>query len=125
MAEPAVPRYLNWSEEPIIWSRADHPPWVDNPGNLALVVAPQVGGYNLSKVLMDGGSSINILYYNNFRRMNFCENDLMPSTMVFHGIVLSNLAYPVGRIKLNVAFGDESNYRSEALMFEVVKIRSP
>ena len=60
--EPAVPRYLRWSEQPIVWSREDHPPRVDNPGHLALVVAPQVGGYKFTKVLMDGGSSINILY---------------------------------------------------------------
>ena len=60
--EPAVPHYLRWSEQPIIWSREDHPPRVDNPGHLALVVAPQVGGYKFTKVLMDGGISINILY---------------------------------------------------------------
>ena len=39
---------------------------VDNPGQLALVVDPQVGGYKFTKVLMDGGSSINILYYETF-----------------------------------------------------------
>ena len=50
----------------IVWSSEDHPPRVDNPGQLALVVAPQVGGYKLTKVLMDGGSSINILYYDSF-----------------------------------------------------------
>ncbi|KAI4973390.1 hypothetical protein ZWY2020_035651 [Hordeum vulgare] len=119
------PRYLHWSEQPVTWSRADHPRHIDNLGNLALVVAPQVGAYMLSKVLMDGGSSINILYYDTFWRMNFDEKDLMPSTMVFHGIVPGKLAYPVGRIKLNVAFGDESNYRSGSLMFEAVKIKSP
>ena len=43
-----------------MWSREDHPPRVDNPGHMALVVAPQVGGYKFTKVLMDGGSSINI-----------------------------------------------------------------
>ena len=42
--EPAVPRYLRWSEQPIVWSREDHPPRVDNPGHMALVLAPQVGG---------------------------------------------------------------------------------
>ena len=52
--EPTVPRYLRWSEQPIVWSREDHPPRVDNPGHLALVVAPQVGGYKFTKVLMDG-----------------------------------------------------------------------
>ena len=38
--ELAVPRYLRWSEQPIVWSREDHLPLVDNPGHLALVVAP-------------------------------------------------------------------------------------
>ena len=37
---PALPRYLRWSEQPIVWSREDHPPRVDNPGQLALVVDP-------------------------------------------------------------------------------------
>ena len=39
---------------------------MDAPGALALVVAPQVSGYILHKVLMDGGSSINILYWDTF-----------------------------------------------------------
>jgi hypothetical protein len=90
-----------------------------------LVVEPQVGGYKLTKVLMDGGSSINILYYDTCRRMNLSEKQLSPSTTVFHGIVPGKSAYPIGRIKLEVAFGDEYNYRTEFLTFEVVKIKSP
>ncbi|KAI4983569.1 hypothetical protein ZWY2020_025435 [Hordeum vulgare] len=74
---------------------------------------------------MDGGSNINILYFDTFRRMNLLEKDLMPSSTVFNGIVPGKSAYPFGRIKLNVAFGTESNYRSESLLFEVVKIKSP
>ncbi|KAI5012454.1 hypothetical protein ZWY2020_024720 [Hordeum vulgare] len=125
MAEPAVPTYLNWYEQHATWSRADHPPQIDNPGDLSLDVAPQVGGDTLSKVLMDGCSNINILYYDTFRRVNFDEKDLMPSTTVFHGIVPSKSAYPVGRMNLNVAFGDESNYKGESLKFVVVKIKCP
>ena len=52
-----------------MWSREDHLPQIDNPGHLALVVAPQVGGYKFTKVLMDGGRSINILYYDTLRCM--------------------------------------------------------
>ena len=85
--EQAVPRYLCWSEQPIVWSREDHPPRVDNPGHLALVVAPQVGGYKFTKVLMDGGSSINILYYETFRHMGLTDKNLKPSNTVFHGVV--------------------------------------
>ena len=56
-----------------------------NPGHLALVVAPQVGGYKFTKVLMDGGSSINILYYETFRRMGLTDKNLKPSNTVFTG----------------------------------------
>ena len=83
------------------------PPRVDNPGQLALVVDPQVGGYKFTKVLMDGGSSINILYYETFRRMGLTDKDLRPSNTVFHGVVPGKSAYPVGKIALEVAFGDE------------------
>ena len=34
-------------------------------------------------------------------------------------------AYPVGKIDLEVAFGDDHDSRSEVLTFEVVKIKSP
>ena len=71
---PAVPRYLKWSEYPVTWSREDHPPNVEHPGLLALVVAPQVGGYVLPKTLMDGGSSINILYYETFKQMGLKDS---------------------------------------------------
>ena len=94
--EPTVPRYLRWSEQPIVWIREDHPPRVDNPGQLALVVAPQVGGYKLTKVLMDGGSSISILYYDTFRRMNLTDKDLKTSSTGFHGVVPGKSAYPGG-----------------------------
>ena len=78
-----------------------------------------------TKVLMDGGSSINIMYYDTFRRMNLLDKDLKPSSTVFHGVVPAKSAYPVGKISLEVAFGDEFNYRVESLWFEVVKIKSP
>ena len=66
-----------------MWGREDHPPRVDNPGHLALVVAPQVGGYKFTKVLMDGGSSINILYYETFRRMGLTDKSLKQSKLFF------------------------------------------
>ena len=56
---------------------------------------------------MDGGSIINILYFDTFRRMNLIEKDLMLSSMVFYGIVPGKSAYLIGRVKLNLAFGTE------------------
>ena len=80
-----------------------------------------MGGYKFTKVLMDGGSSINILYYETFRRMGLTDRNLKPSNTVFHGVVPGKTAYPVGKIALEVAFGDDHDSRAEILTFEVVK----
>ena len=84
---PATPNWLKWSEHAVTWSRDDHPPQVREPGKLALVVAPYVAGYKLTKVLMDGGSSINIMYYDPFKRIGLMDSSLQHTTTVFHGIV--------------------------------------
>ena len=74
---------------------------------------------------MDGGSNINILYYETFRRMGLTDKNLKTPNTVFHGVVPGKCAYPVGKISLEVAFGDEHDSRSETLTFKVVKIKSP
>ena len=89
------------------------------------MVAPQVNGYELKKVLMDGGSSINILYWENFIRMGLRESQLQRTSTIFHGIVPGKSACPEGKISLEVAFGEsQENYRSEWITFEVVKLQS-
>ena len=74
---------------------------------------------------MDGGSSINIIYYETFHHMGSTDKNLKPSNTVFHGVVPGKSAYPVGKITLEVAFGDDHDSRLETLTFEVVKIKSP
>jgi len=122
---PAVPQYLNWSEIPITWDRTDHPERVpQNPGNYALVVNPIVEKCRLSKVLMDGGSSINILYLETLKRMHLSETQLIKSDVKFHGIVPGRQANSMGMIVLKVTFGDETNFRTEDVAFEVVPFKS-
>ena len=59
-APPATPEYLKGSEQSITFSREDHPPRVPRPGHAALVLEAQIGGYNMSRIFMDGCSGINI-----------------------------------------------------------------
>jgi hypothetical protein len=66
-AEKAPPSFLDWSEDAITFSREDHPNRVPNPGQYLLVVDPVIGNARFSKVLMDGGSSLNILYAHTLR----------------------------------------------------------
>ena len=61
-AETAVPSFLSWSESPITFDQRDHPSHVARPGCYLLVVDPIARKKRLTKVLMDGGSGLNILY---------------------------------------------------------------
>ena len=62
-----VPHFLNWSEQPITWSRDDHVPLIEYPGRVTLVVKPKIANYWLAKTMMDGGSTINIMYLSTYK----------------------------------------------------------
>jgi hypothetical protein len=58
----AAPVYLDWSDKPITFDQGDHPDRVPSPGKYPLVVELVIDNVRLTKVLMDGGSSLNIFY---------------------------------------------------------------
>jgi hypothetical protein len=58
----ATPLFLDWSMMAITFDRDDHSDYVPNPGVYPLVVDPIIANTCLTKVLMDGGSSLNIIY---------------------------------------------------------------
>jgi hypothetical protein len=55
-------------------------------GQYPLVVDPVIGNARFSKVLTDGGSSLNILYVHTLRLLGIGLDQLRPSTMPFHGV---------------------------------------
>jgi hypothetical protein len=107
---PAAPEYLRWSEAAVTFSKADHPPQVPRLGHAALVLEAQIGGYEMSRVFMDGGSGINIIYANTLRDMNRSLTNLRVSKTGFHGIVPGKAVYPLGTITLDVVFGNQDNF---------------
>ena len=119
-ARMAVPQYLNWLSTPITFDRDDHPDRFVAPGVYPLVVDPIIVNTRLSKVLMDGGSSLNIIYLETLDLLGIKRAQLQPSASGFHGVVPRKKALPVGRIDLPVCFGTAANFRKETLTFEVV-----
>ena len=93
-----TPEYLGWSEQDITFGLDDHPPAVPRPGHAALVVEAQIGGFNMSKVFMDGGSSLNLIFASTLYAMNIPPEVLSPSDTAFYGITPTGPAYPSGRI---------------------------
>jgi hypothetical protein len=65
--EKASPSFLDWLEDAITFTCEDHPNRITNPGQYPLVVDPVIRNARFSKVLMDGGSSLNILYAHTLR----------------------------------------------------------
>jgi hypothetical protein len=123
VAEKAPPSFLDWSGDAITFSREDHPNRIPNPGQYPLVVDPVIGNSRFSKVWMDGGSSLNILYAHTLRLMGIGLDQLRPSTTPFHGVAPGKRVQPLGQIDLQVWFGTPDNFRKETLTFEVVGFR--
>jgi hypothetical protein len=69
---------------------------------------------------MDAGSGINLIYAKTLGAMHISLEFLKPTDCFFYGIVPGSANYPLGRIALNVCFGNRQNYRREKLDFEVM-----
>jgi hypothetical protein len=121
--EKAPPSFFDRSEDAITFSREDHPNRIPNLGQYPLVVDPVIRNARFSKVLMDGGSSLNLLYAHTLRLLGIGLDKLRPSTTPFHGVASGKRVPLLGQINLPVWFGTLDNYRKETLTFEVVGFR--
>jgi hypothetical protein len=117
---PATTEYLRWSDQPIRFSRADHPRKVPRPGHSPMVLKVQIGGYEIGRVFMDAGSGINLIYARTLKAMCISLESLKPTDCSFHRIVPGAANYPLVKIELDVSFGSSSNYHREKLEFEVM-----
>jgi hypothetical protein len=122
-ADKAPPSFLDWSGDTITFSREDHPNRIPNPGQYPLVFDPVIGNARFSKVLMDGGSSLNILDAHTLRLLGIGLDQLRPNTTSFHGVAPGKRVQPLEQIDLPVWFGMPANFRKETLTFEVVGFR--
>jgi hypothetical protein len=122
--EPAVPRPLRWSEIPISFSRNDQWTSFSEPRTVPLVLDPVVAEVRLTKVLIDGGSGLNLIFASTLRMGLDFKDMLVLSKSPFYGIVPGNAAYPLGTVVLPVTFGTRENYRTEFIKFEVPNFES-
>jgi hypothetical protein len=79
--------YLDWSDKPITFDQGDHPDRVPSPGKYPLVVDPIIGNVRLTKILMDGGSSLNIIYAETLGLLRIDLSSVRAGAAPFHGII--------------------------------------
>ena len=108
--EPIAPKFNPLSACLITFDRRDHLTSIRHGGSAALV-------------LMDGGSSLNLLYLDTVRKMGIDPSRIKPSKTTFKGVIPGVEAHCTGSITLEVVFGSPNNFRSEELIFDIVPFR--
>jgi hypothetical protein len=119
----ATPVYLDWFDKPITFDQGDHPDCVPSLGKYLLVVDPIISNTRLTKVLMDGGNSLNIIYAETLGLLEIDLSTIRAGAAPFHEIIPRKRVLPLGQLDLPVCFGTPSNFRKETLTFEVVGFR--
>jgi hypothetical protein len=92
--------------------------------NDAMVIEVNIAGWVIRKILVDNGSSADILFLKTFEKMDLSKHMLHPPKYPLQGFGGKPIK-PVGKVSLPVSFGDLDNARIEILTFDVVDIYHP
>ncbi|XP_066347701.1 uncharacterized protein [Miscanthus floridulus] len=84
------------------------------------MVDPIIGTKRFTKVLMDGGSGLDIMNAETLDAMGIDQARIQPTRVPFHSIMLGKQTISIEQIDLSVTFRNLSSYRIETLTFEVV-----
>jgi hypothetical protein len=104
--KPAIQKPLRYSEVPISFSRDDQWTSLFELGKFPLDLDPVVVASQLTRVLIDGGSDLNLLFASTLKKMGLdISKMLTPSRAPFNGIVPGNATTPLGLVVLLVTFG--------------------
>jgi hypothetical protein len=122
--------HLPWSHIPITFTAADirlqH-----YPHNDPLVIRANIGkntkyyfGNGVGRVLVDNGSSADILIWQCFFAMGFKREDLQKVEHPLYGFGNKRIEV-LGKIDVNVTFGQDATMRAEVISFDVVDFSYP
>ena len=118
----SVPK-ISRRESPVIGFSEEDARRLHHPHDDALVVSVRVGDYNVHRMLVDSGSSADILYYPAFQQMGINKARLIPMNAPLVGFggtrVLS-----VGSITLLVTVGNYPQQITKDVTFLVVDCSS-
>ena len=115
-----TPKFNPWSACPITFDRRDHATSIRHRGLAALVLDPIIDGYHLTQVLMDDGSSLNLIYQDTVHKMGIDPSRIKPTNTTFKGVIPGEEACYTCSLTLDVVFGSPDNFRSKDLIFDIV-----
>ncbi|CAA0843037.1 Unknown protein, partial [Striga hermonthica] len=92
------------------------------PHNDALVVTAEIANYDVERILVDTGSSADIMFYECFRKMDL-GMEITPITTSLFGFSGAEVV-PLGEVQLTMALGTPPLRKVKAVRFVVVKADS-
>ncbi|CAA0811127.1 Unknown protein, partial [Striga hermonthica] len=95
---------------------------VERPHNDALMITAQVSGYEVQRVFVDTGSSVNLIFYDCLKRMDL-DIELAPLHTSLFGFNGSEVA-PLGETTLAVVLGEGDLRKVKMIRFVVVDVES-
>ena len=87
-----------------------------------LVVKAMVVNHNVHRILVDNGSSVDILYFQEYERMGLKVNDLKPSPNPVYGF-MGDSVVPLGVISLLMTLGEY--FRQSCIIADFLVIDQP
>ena len=94
--ELATPSFLRWSKSAITFDHTDHLKSVSQLRRYPLMVDPIVGMKRHTKVLMEGGSGLNIMYAETLDAKGIDRSRNRPTGVPFHSMMPRKQAMPLG-----------------------------
>jgi hypothetical protein len=116
-------KYIDWSRVPITFTEEDLQ-LESYPHTDAMVIKTNIAAWEISRVLIDTGSSADIIFANTFDQMKLSRNQLQPSESPLIGFGGKQIQ-ALGKISLPVSFGTQANARTEYITFDVVDLYYP
>ncbi|XP_031120287.1 uncharacterized protein LOC116023427 [Ipomoea triloba] len=107
--------------EPIFFTDDDLPIHGETQSD-SLVVTMDINGTDVQRVLVDTGSSVNILYFDVFTRLGLSTDKLAPLRTPLSGFTGDSIEAE-GIISLNVEMGTHPNVLKTTMDFVVVKLK--
>ena len=77
---------------------------------LSLVVSPTISNCRVGRILIDSGSSLDLLFINTLDGMQIPRSNIKPMTSLFYEIVSGMFVTPIGQAVLLVTFGMAANF---------------
>ncbi|VFQ70040.1 unnamed protein product [Cuscuta campestris] len=107
--------------EPIVFLDEDLP-LIPSPHRTPLVISMAIHKFFVNRILVDTGSSVNVLYWEAAQQLGIRKEDLTKLNMPLSGFT-GDIIEPEGSIKLDIIIGEHPRVRHMRMDFLVVDIK--